>query len=46
MPSTGSRSYRLLVALQHLGHGCLHGSAGFLALLAQLTTQSQGGCPG
>ncbi|WP_455188835.1 hypothetical protein [Actinomyces naeslundii] len=28
----------LLVVLQHLGHGCLHGSAGFLALLAQLTT--------
>ena len=36
----------LLVVLQHLGHGCLHRSAGFLALLAQLTAQSQGGCPG
>lgn len=42
--STGS--YRLLVVLQHLGHGCLHGPASFLALLAQLTAQSQGGCPG
>ena len=42
--STGS--YYLLVVLQHLGHGRLHGSAGFLALLAQLTAQSQGGCPG
>ena len=36
----------LLVVLQHLGHGCLHGPACFLALLAQLATQSQGGCPG
>ena len=45
-PSTGRRSYRLLVVLQHLGHCCLHGSAGFLALLAQLTAQGQGGCPG
>ena len=42
--STGS--YCLFVVLQHLGHGCLHGPAGFLALLAQLTTQGQGGCPG
>lgn len=42
--STGS--YCLLVVLQHLGHGCLHGPAGFLALLAQLTAQGQGGCPG
>ena len=46
MPSTGSRSYRLFVVLQHLGHGCLHGSACLLALLAQLTAQGQGGCPG
>ena len=39
-PSSGSLSrclpYCLLVVLQHLGHGCLHGSAGLLALLAQL----------
>ena len=41
--STGS--YCLLVVLQHLGHRCLHGSAGFLALLAQLTAQGQGGRP-
>ncbi|WP_299062288.1 hypothetical protein [uncultured Actinomyces sp.] len=46
MPSTGRRSYRLFVVLQHLGHGCLHGPAGFLALLAQLAAQGQGGCPG
>ena len=45
-PSTGRRSYRLLVVLQHMGHGCLHGPAGFLTLLAQLAAQSQGGCPG
>ena len=48
--SSGSLSrclpHYLLVVLQHLGHGCLHGSAGFLALLAQLTDQSQSGCPG
>ena len=36
----------LFVVLQYLGHGCLHGPARFLALLAQLTAQSQGGCPG
>ena len=36
----------LLVVLQHLGHCCLHGSACFLALLAQLAAQGQGGCPG
>ncbi len=46
-PSAGRTSlpHRLLVVLQHLGHCCLHGSAGFLALLAQLTTQGQGGRP-
>ena len=42
-PSSGSlsccRSHCLLVVLQHLGHGCLHGAAGFLALLAQLAAQ-------
>ncbi|VTX88794.1 Uncharacterised protein [Actinomyces naeslundii] len=38
--------YCLLVVLQHLDHGCLHGSACLLALLAQLTAQGQGGCPG
>ena len=38
--------HRLFVVLQHLGHCCLHGPACFLALLAQLTAQSQGGCPG
>ncbi|EGF58207.1 hypothetical protein HMPREF9056_00071 [Actinomyces sp. oral taxon 170 str. F0386] len=36
----------LFVVLQHLGHGCLHGSACLLALLAQLTAQGQGGCSG
>ena len=45
-PSSGSRSYCLFVVLQHLGHCCLHGPAGLLALLAQLTAQSQGGRPG
>ena len=45
-PSTGPTSRRcvphcLLVVLQHLGHGCLHGSAGFLALLAQLAAQEE-----
>ena len=39
-------SHCLFVVLQHLGHGCLHGSAGLLALLAQLAAQGQGGCPG
>ena len=47
-PSAGltSRSYCLLVVLQHLGHRCLHSPAGFLALLAQLAAQGQGSCPG
>ena len=48
-PSSGSLGrclpHCLLVVLQHLGHGCLHGSACLLALLAQLTAQGQGGCP-
>ncbi|WP_156340967.1 hypothetical protein [Actinomyces johnsonii] len=49
-PSSGSLSccfpHCLLIVLQHLSHRCLHGSAGLLALLAQLTAQGQGGCPG
>ena len=49
-PPTGPTSRRcvshcLLVVLQHLGHGCLHGPAGLLALLAQLAAQGQGGRP-